>query len=129
MRNLCLMICGPILAGCLVTARAEEYQWTVKGPSKVVLTPHGRLHFMVETTTADGRPAVDVPFVWVVDWVGVAGAEHQGRSYREHHILAKGAPGTAILRILATRGGYEGLVEVARSSFQVEWGEPGASPP
>jgi len=64
-----------------------------------------------------------VPYIWAVDWPGLRGVEHQGRSFREERILVKGEPGTAVLRILASDGG-DRLVEVARAEIQVTASEP-----
>ena len=80
--------------------------------------PHRRLSFSVETTTPGGAIEQGVPYIWVVDWVGVQGVEHQGRSYREESIRVKGGAGTARLRILAIDRG-ERLVEVASIPVEI----------
>lgn len=105
-----------LVAGCYVAATTEEYRWTVKAPSKATLD--AKLHFTVEARTPDGTPVVDVPYVWRVDWVGVKGIRHQGRSADEERIVVKGEPGTAVLRILAFDRSHH-LVEVARATFDV----------
>jgi hypothetical protein len=112
-----------LLAGCLVTGPAAPYRWTLRAPASVVHAPHSRLQFTVETATADGRPVDAVSYVWAVDWVGLRGVEHQGRSFREERILVKGEPGTAVLRILASDGG-DRLVEVARAEVQITGSQP-----
>jgi len=112
-----------LLAGCLVTGPASGTTWTLRAPGSVVHAPHSRLRFTVETLASDGRPVDGVHYIWSVDWVGLHGAEHQGRSFREESILVKGEPGAAVLRIFAHDGGG-GLVEVARSSVLVTRPEP-----
>ena len=119
MRNLRpAILAALLLTGCHVTASAAPYRWSLRAPPSVVLGAHSRLHFTVETAAADGRAVEDVPYIWAVDWVGLHGVEHQGRSFREERILVKGEPGIAVLRILASDGG-DRLVEVARTSIQV----------
>jgi len=112
-----------LLTGCLVTGPAAPYRWTLRAPASVVHALHSRLHFTVETATTDGRTVDAVPYVWAVDWAGLRGVEHQGRSFREEHILVKGEPGVAVLRILASDGG-DRLVEVARAEIQVTSPQP-----
>lgn len=122
-KNLPKILSAMLLAGCLVSGPAEGYRWTLRAPVEVVHLPHSRLRFKVETSTPDGRPVEGMPYIWYVDWVGVHGVEHQGRSFYEESILVKGGPGTAMLRILA-HDRYDQLVEVARAAIQVSWPEP-----
>ena len=105
-----------LAAGCLVAATTEEYRWSVHAPSKVSMD--GRLQFTVEARASDGTPVVDVPYVWRVDWAGVHGIRHQGRSSDPERILVKGEPGTAVLHILAFDRSHH-LVEVASATVQV----------
>lgn len=112
-----------LVAGCFVAATAEEYRWKIKAPAK---TPLGaKLHFTVEAATPDGTAAIDVPYVWRVDWVGVNGIRHQGRSFRPERIEVKGEPGMAILRILAADL-HGRTVEVAHAMFEVTPDRPPA---
>lgn len=105
-----------LVAGCYVAATTEEYRWSVKAPSRVSID--SKLHFTAEARTPAGAPVADAPFVWRVDWAGVKGIRHQGRSFGEEHIVVKGEPGTAVLRILAADPAGH-LVEVARASIEV----------
>jgi len=107
-----------LLWGCKVAASSEDYRWKVKAPSQIPHGAHSKLHFSVETTGSDGQPVAEVPYMWIVDWVGVRGIRHQGWSSREEAIQVKGGPGTAALRILAVDWNHE-VVEVARLSFEV----------
>ena len=105
------------LAGCKVAATADDYQWTVKVPAQVSHASHSKLHVVVEAH-AQGRLVAEVPYMWVVDWVGVHGVRHQGWSSREEDIVVKGGPGTATVRVLVFDRGHN-VVEVARASFEV----------
>jgi hypothetical protein len=105
-----------MLAGCKVAATAEEYVWTIKAPTQVQLD--SKLMFVVETHASAGRPVMDVPFVWKIEWAGLDGIRHQGRSFREEWIRVKGDPGTAVVRIFAV-GLDDQLIEVTRASVRV----------
>jgi len=107
-----------LLAGCHVAATAEDYTWVLKAPSTVPHAPHSRLTFSVEASGADGRHVSGIPFVWMVDWVGVRGLNHNGISDRQEEILVKGTTGTAVLRILAIDRQNQ-MKEVARSTVEV----------
>jgi hypothetical protein len=114
-----------LLAGCKVAATSEDYRWSVKAASPVVDAPGSKLTFVVEARAPDGRVITDVPYIWMVEWVGVHGIRHQGWSGREERIQVKGDPGPAFVRILAASHGA-GTVEVARASFEVTGGTPPA---
>ena len=111
-----LFLAIPLLAGCYSAAPAGEHRWTIKVPKSVAL--ENKLVFTVEAHASSGTPVQDVPFVWRVDWVGVQGSRHQGRSFEPEKITAKGQPGTATVRVY----GYdlnENLVEVASATVEV----------
>ena len=112
-----------LLAGCYAAAPAGEHHWTIKAPKSVAL--ENKLVFTVEAHSPDGRPVHDAPYVWRVDWMGVQGTRHQGHSFVPEKITAKGSPGTATLRVLATDG-YGNLVEVASATVDVT---PASRPP
>jgi len=114
-----------VLTSCHVASSAEAYRWALKSPARVDAAPHRRLSFSVETTTSGGTSEDGVPFIWVVDWVGVQGAEHQGRSYHEESLRVKGGPGTAWLRILAFDHG-DRLIEVARAPVEIPPAQSGS---
>ena len=105
-----------MLASCQSAAKAKDYRWSVKAPPKI--EAESKLRFTVETTTASGVQAQEVPFVWKIDWVGIEGSHHQGYSYKEQSIRVKGAPGKAKLRVFAKDPGDE-LVEVANMTIEV----------
>ena len=107
-----------LMAGCKAAAPAANYQWSVKAPSQVALASKSKLRFTVETRTPDGQVVAEVPYRWVVEWVGLHGSEHQGYSGREQDITVKGGPGKASVRILGSQG-EDKKVEVARAEFDV----------
>jgi hypothetical protein len=107
-----------LMAGCKHAAPAAGYQWSIKAPAQVTLGSKSKLTFVVETRTPDGQMAVDVPYRWVVEWVGVHGVEHQGYSGKEQEISVKGGPGKASIRVLGSQG-EDKKVEVAHASVEV----------
>ena len=111
------------LGACHVSAPAGNYTWSVQAPENAVHAPHSKLKFVVETKAADGKPVTGVPFVWVVDWVGLHGTEHNGDSFAEESILVKGGAGMAYLRILALDPNGR-LIEVVSKTFNVSYPQP-----
>jgi len=109
-----------LVAGCYVAATTDAYRWEVHAPAQVSMD--GRLHFTAEARMPDGTPAMDVPYVWRVEWVGVQGIRHQGRSSVPERIQVKGEPGKALLQILAFDRSHH-LVEVARATIDVKAGQ------
>ena len=105
-----------LLASCQSAAKAKDYVWTIKSPPRI--EAESKLRFTVETATAGGAQAHEVPFIWKVDWVGIEGSHHQGYSYKEQAIRVKGAPGRAKLRIFAEDPAGE-RVEVASATIDV----------
>ena len=112
-----------LIGGCHVCAPAGDYTWTIQAPAAVAHAPHSKVRFTVETKTLDGQPAAGVPYIWVIDWVGIRGVQHNGESFREESILVKGGPGTAQLYALACAPNGH-LVEVARVRLEVNWPQP-----
>lgn len=104
-----------LLGGCKVAATAENHVWTMKAPTQVELD--SKLLFVVETHH-QGQPVRDVPFVWRIEWAGLDGIRHQGKSFREESIRVKGDPGTAVIRIFAFDLD-DNLIEVTRASVRV----------
>ena len=106
-----------ILAGCSSWARKDDYTWAVQMPRKS-LNRGEPLQFRVETRDKAGNPAPDVKFYWSVDWVGLAGSRHKGRSYESLDLRSKGGVGEAYLRVYA----YDvdgNIVQVHKEPFQV----------
>lgn len=106
-----------VLAGCKTWATKEDFTWTFRAPERIRLGQD--FTFVAEPRNAQGEVQLDVFFYWSIDWVGVPGSRHKGRSLHTLDLRSKGAPGTATLRIF----GYdrEGeLVVLAQHPFQVE---------
>jgi hypothetical protein len=75
--------------------------------------------FTVNIKDASGQPLKKVEYQYKLDWVGVEGSTHKGKSGVLEKIRVKGNPGTATLRIL----GYDAqdvFGEVAKFEFQVQ---------
>ncbi len=105
------------LVGCKTWATKEDFTWSFRAPERIRLGQD--IVFTAEARNAQGEVQPDVFFYWSVDWVGLPGSRHKGRSLQALDLRSKGSPGTATLRIF----GYnpEGdLVVVAQHPFQVE---------
>lgn len=75
--------------------------------------------FTVNIKDAAGRDLKKVEYEYRIDWVGVEGSTHKGKSGVLEKIRVKGAKGTATLHIL----GYDAqdnFGEVASHSFEVQ---------
>ena len=107
------------LAACRAPAGLnEDYAWSLRLAREPVCRGE-RLAFTVETRGSDGAEKRDVGYSWSVDWPGLPGAMHRGRSFAEESIRAKGLPGTAQLRIYAQdRAGRR--VQVLRREVRME---------
>ena len=106
-----------ILAGCRSWGLKDDYQWAVQIPKKA-LNRGESFQFRVETRDRSGTPIQGVSFYWAVDWVGLNGSRHKGRSFEELDIRSKGGPGQAFLRIYAYDPAGE-IVQVLKEPFQM----------
>jgi hypothetical protein len=105
------------MSGCRTWALKDDYQWAVQMPRKS-LNRGEAFQFRVETRDKAGNPVAGVSFLWAVDWVGLNGSRHKGRSYESLDIRSKGAVGEAFLRLYAYDA--EGnVVQVLKEPFQV----------
>jgi hypothetical protein len=105
------------LAGCGSWGRKDDYGWSVQMPRKAVNRGEA-FEFRVETRDKNGNPAPDVRFYWSVDWVGLNGSRHKGRSYEALDIRSKGGVGEAFLRVYAYDADGD-VVQVLKEPFQV----------
>ncbi len=110
-----LALCGG--AGCKSWAKAQDYTWNVVAPKKV--DRGADLVFRVELQSKDGRPTDDLSFWWQVDWAGLKGIQHKGKSFTDHNIRVKGDPGTATLRVFG-QDEAGNWVQVAKVPIEVE---------
>jgi hypothetical protein len=75
--------------------------------------------FTVNITSASGQPLKKYEYQYRIDWVGVEGTTHKGKTGVLEKIRVKGGTGTATLHIL----GYDAqdnFGEVAKHSFEVQ---------
>ncbi|HEX7901630.1 MAG TPA: hypothetical protein VF950_27980 [Planctomycetota bacterium] len=105
------------LTGCRSWALKDDYQWAVQMPRKS-LNRGEALQFRVETRDKSGNPVAEVSFLWSVDWVGLNGSRHKGRSYEPLDIRSKGGSGEAFVRIYAYDADGN-VVQVLKEPFQV----------
>ena len=105
-----------LLTACKDWAQTGVHTVTISAPASV--NRNGEFYFTLIAKDKDGHPA-SVAFQWSIEWVGVEGSTHKGRSGVSEKIRVKGGTGTATLRIL----GYdaqENWGEIAKQPFQVE---------
>jgi hypothetical protein len=105
-----------LLTACKDWAQTGQQTLTISAPASV--NRHGEFYFTVLAKDKDGQ-AVSVSFQWSVEWVGVEGSTHKGKTGVSEKIRVKGGPGTATLRIL----GYDAQDnwgEIAKHPFQIE---------
>jgi len=104
------------LIACKDWAEVGVHTITVNAPSRV--NRNGEFYFTLTVKDHEGKPA-KVAFQWSIEWVGVEGSTHKGKSSESEKIRVKGGAGTATLRIL----GYDAQGnwgEIARHPFEVE---------
>lgn len=106
-----------VLSGCKTYVTQGEHRFTVMAPEKV-----NRGEEFSFTVTVMDSAGVEVPkaiYHWFVDWEGLEGLKHKGKSGHLQHIRVKGSPGAAVLHIVGIdQDGMER--ELARHAFQVE---------
>ena len=112
------------LAMLAILAPACKTAMAVKGQHKASLEALSKVSrgeefaFTVILTDASGQRADDVSYQWKVDWVGLPGMMHKGKSGVPTKIRVKGQPGKGTLTIFALEG--EMPAEIARHEFTVE---------
>jgi len=106
-----------LLTACATWAPPDGVTFTVDCPERVRRGEH--LVFRVDVLSTDGSLRAGDKYGYLVDWVGLKGMVHTGRSGVEEKIAVKGSPGTATLRIYA-RGANRNRVQVAQRTFEVE---------
>ncbi len=104
------------LTGCKDWAEAGVHNITINAPSRV--NRNGEFYFTLTVKDHEGK-AAKVAFQWSIEWVGVEGSTHKGKSSESEKIRVKGGVGSATLRIL----GYDAQGnwgEIAKHAFEVE---------
>jgi len=104
------------LVGCKDWAQAGVYTLEINAPARV--SRGGEFYFTLSAKDKGGQ-AVRVAYQWKLDWVGLEGTTHKGRTGDSEKIRVKGGVGTATLHIL----GYDAQDnwgEIAKHAFEVE---------
>ena len=98
-------------------AKVQDFTWNVVAPKKV--DRGADLVFRVELKTSDGQSMEELSFWWQVDWVGLKGTQHKGKSFRDQSIRVKGDLGTATLRVFG-QDEAGNWAQAAKVSIEVE---------
>jgi len=104
------------LVGCKNWAEVNLQTLSVNAPARV--SRNGEFYFTLLAKDKEGHP-VKVAFQWSIEWVGLEGSTHKGKSGESEKIRVKGGAGKATLRIL----GYDAQDnwgEIAKHVFEVE---------
>jgi hypothetical protein len=113
-----LGVCVPgLLSSCKSWAKAGEHRASIDAPAAVHRGE--KLIFRVQVQDAAGSTLSGVSFQWQVQWNGIEGMLHKGKSGEELKINVKGAPGDASVHVF----GYDehgNVAEMGKRSFKVE---------
>jgi hypothetical protein len=104
------------VTGCRSWAAMKELKLTINAPAKVARK--GEFYFTVNGVDRDGEQA-SFAYQWMIQWVGVEGATHKGKSGANEKISVKGGTGKAMLVILGYDT-HENWGEIANHTFDVE---------
>ncbi len=104
------------LGGCRSWASMQELKLSINAPAKV--SRKGDFHFTVNGVDRDGQPAW-FAYQWKIQWVGVEGSTHKGKSGSNEKISVKGGAGKAMLLILGWDT-HDNWGEIANHTFDVE---------
>ena len=105
-----------LLAACKDWAQIGVQTLTISAPASV--NYNGEFYFTVVAKDAEGRQT-SASFQWSIEWVGLEGSTHKGKTGVSEKIRVKGGTGTATLRIF----GYDAQGnwgEIAKHVFQIE---------
>ncbi|HLY10107.1 MAG TPA: hypothetical protein VKW04_12440 [Planctomycetota bacterium] len=105
-----------LLTACKDWAQAGTQTLTISAPTSI--PRGGEFYFTVLAKDKEGQ-AVSVSYQWSIEWVGLEGSNHKGKTGVSEKIRVKGGAGSATLRIL----GYDAQGnwgEIAKQVFQVE---------
>jgi len=103
-------------AGCKDWAEIGVHTLTINAPSRV--SRSGEFYFTLTAKDQEGNP-VKISYQWTIEWVGLEGSTHKGKSGEPEKIRVKGGVGSAALRILGydAKGNWG---EIAKHPFEVE---------
>ena len=106
-----------VLSGCRTYLTEGEHRFSITAPERV--NRGEEFLFSVAVTDASGRELPKAIYHWFVDWEGIDGMRHKGKSGHLQHLRVKGSPGTAVLHVVGfDPQGIE--KELARHAFLVE---------
>ena len=81
-------------AGCRTWGTVDEFKWKLIAPEKLKRDAYKpELAFTVETLNQQGQPVEGISYWWRIEWVGVFGTLHKGKSFSEQSIRIKGSRG------------------------------------
>lgn len=104
------------VTGCRSWASMQELKLSINAPARVA--PKGEFYFTVNGTDRNGEQA-SFAFQWKIQWVGVEGSTHKGKSGSNEKISVKGGTGKAMLVIIGYDT-HEHWGEIANHTFDVE---------
>ena len=119
MRTRALLACA-VLA-CLAPACKT---WAVKGQVTASIDAIQKVNrgedfaFTVHLADSSGKRIKGLAYEWSIDWVGLPGARHKGKSGARETIRVKGQPGKATLFVRTYEGDLP--LELAKQDFEVE---------
>jgi hypothetical protein len=96
---------------------AETCAWTVNAPARLRLPAD--LRFTVEVRERGGAEVRGMEYEYVVDWAGLRGTKHRGKTFLEEKIRTKGGTGTATINIYG-EDSQGNSVPVAKHSVIIE---------
>ena len=105
------------LAGCKSYAQAGQYTVTIDGPE--VVHRGEKFYFTATLKDAQGTAASGTVYQYKLQWEGVEGIFHKGKSGVEQKINVKGAPGKATV-IIYGEDAQGNPAEIGKKEFQVE---------
>lgn len=113
-----------VLLAMLAALQPACKTWATKGQHTINVVAIRKVNrgedftFTVHVKDGSGQDLKKVEFEYKIDWVGLPGATHKGKSGILQSIRVKGQPGKATLYIL----GYDGdnFGEIARHEFDVD---------
>jgi hypothetical protein len=104
------------LTGCRPWAWTAEHKLSINAPARV--SSKGTFYFTVSALDNDGQPA-SFAYQWTIQWVGVEGSKHKGKSGVTEKISVKGGAGKALLKIYGYDP-HDNWTEIANHAFDVE---------
>jgi hypothetical protein len=113
--TLALLVAGT-LTGCRSWASTSEQKLSINAPDRVSIK--GTFYFTVSGVGNDGQPS-SFAYQWTIQWVGVEGSKHKGKSGVTEKISVKGGAGKALLKIYGYDP-HDNWTEIANHAFDVE---------